>query len=144
MAQVTILTWSQSNMCLYKCICVSCFKHINCKNPNSWKPVNSWEKEYFRLTLSILISFPNSVWDLARFFLFMHFTATSQSCFCIEKTKKTFSFGCINKCKSSMCLSVLCIYICTLKYIIVAYCCLEMCMSPSPSYWWLKRFLNWY
>lgn len=33
------------------------------------------------LTLRILISFPSSVWDLARFFLLMHLTATSRSCF---------------------------------------------------------------
>lgn len=34
-----------------------------------------------QLTLRILISFPSSVWDLARFFLLMHLTATSRSCF---------------------------------------------------------------
>lgn len=41
-------------------------------------------------TLSILISFPSSVWDLARFFLLMHLTATSQSCFCTHTSAHAY------------------------------------------------------
>lgn len=40
------------------------------------------------LTFRILISLPRSIWDLDKFFLLMHFMATSQSVFCRTEGKK--------------------------------------------------------
>jgi len=45
------------------------------------KLTNSPNIELGKLTFNILISFPKSDCDLARFFLLMHFTATSKWCF---------------------------------------------------------------
>lgn len=53
------------------------FLRIKASSPTTLSPYHFQSP----LTLRILISFPSSVWDLARFFLLMHLTATSRSCF---------------------------------------------------------------
>lgn len=85
-----LLTWKSCNATMF-----SCFSSFEKKTRTRQFHVYLTGKKKKKkvlisdLTFNILISFPSRVCDFARFFLLMHFTATSQSCFYSHTQKAT-------------------------------------------------------
>lgn len=75
-------TWKSCNATIFSCFSSFKREHARVSLTCIQRPKHNWWRRIrSELTFNILISFPSRVCDFARFFLLMHFTATSQSCF---------------------------------------------------------------